>query len=261
MPKLGTRMKTIVLAGGVTAMIAAPFAFATGEGQPARGGARNPSNNQSLNYTRETEIIANVDSYGTRQSNKSNNGGGAVYGCRSRAGGTPRNNEPCLRASNLVDGRAFEFNSNSGTEGGAITVGAGGDSRKPFVTNATGVATGLNADEVDGRDGADLLGKTEKAADADKLDGADSADFARKSDLLFARVGAGDTVSGRGAVSATTVGNTTTVTFSQDVNNCSFTATDNEGAPQPLSAVSTGARTVDVTGTADPRPFHLQVIC
>ena len=113
-----------------------------------RGGARNPSSDARRAYTKETEIIANVSTYGTRQSNKSNNGGGAVYGCRSAAGGTPKGNEPCVRASNLADGRAFEFNANGGTEVGAIT---GPATAAPFTTTATGVATGLNADKVDGK--------------------------------------------------------------------------------------------------------------
>ena len=38
----------------------------------------------------------------------------------------------------------------------SITVGAGGDAKKPFTTNATGVATGLNADRVDGVEAAAL---------------------------------------------------------------------------------------------------------
>ena len=39
---------------------------------------------------------------------------------------------------------------------GLITVGGGGDAKKPFTTNATGVATGLNADRVDGADASAL---------------------------------------------------------------------------------------------------------
>ena len=73
-----------------------------GEGRDAKLGKRNPS---SGSLTRETQIIANNGSYGTRQSNKRNGeGGGAIYGCRSNAG-----KEPCVRANNLKGGRAFEF--------------------------------------------------------------------------------------------------------------------------------------------------------
>ena len=89
-------------------------AYATGEGDPILGGERNPSNNPSQALTKETQIIANLSGYGTRQSNKSNNGGGAIYGCRSQPGGTPTGNEPCIRASNLLNGLAFEFVNNGG---------------------------------------------------------------------------------------------------------------------------------------------------
>ncbi len=116
--------------------------------------------------TQETQIISNVGAtnaptggFSTRQSNLSSTGGGAIYGCRSTAGGTaatPPTN-PCIRANNLSSGYAFEFNSANGLSAGLITVGKGGDSAKPFTTNATGVATGLNADRVDGQSADDLL--------------------------------------------------------------------------------------------------------
>jgi hypothetical protein len=152
-----SRMRTFVVLTAL-AVVGAPVAIsaATGEGSPLRGGARNPSNNASKSYTRETQIIANTSSYGTRQSNKSDNGGGVVYGCRSKAGGTAAGNEPCVRANNLNDGLAFELQASNGNLGGTITVGAGGDDRKPLTTNATGVATGLNADRVDGAEAAAL---------------------------------------------------------------------------------------------------------
>jgi len=99
--------KTVWLAASamVLAICVAPFALAAGENTPVKGGARNPSPNASQAYTKETQIIANTSTYGTRQSNKSDNGGGAIYGCRSKAGGSPKANEPCVRASNLADGR------------------------------------------------------------------------------------------------------------------------------------------------------------
>ena len=55
------------------------------------------------------------------------------------AGGTERGNEPCVRASNLADGRAFEFESSGGPEVGVIRSGT--PNAAPFTTNATGVAT------------------------------------------------------------------------------------------------------------------------
>ena len=84
----------IIAGAALLAVCVAPFALAAGEGRPITGGARNPSSNASQSYTRETQIIANNSTYGTRQSNKSDNGGGAIYGCRSKVGGTPKGNEP-----------------------------------------------------------------------------------------------------------------------------------------------------------------------
>jgi hypothetical protein len=117
-------------------------------GDPLREGVRNGTT------TRETRVIGDIDNrYTTRQSNKSGTGGGAIYGCRSTAALTTK---PCIRANNLSTGRAFEFSTVSGLLGGIISVGGGGDTRRPFTTNATGVATGLNADRVDGLEAAQL---------------------------------------------------------------------------------------------------------
>ena len=67
----------------------------------------------------------------------------------------------CLRASNLSNGRAFSFATNSGTEVGRID---GPSTAAPFTTNATGVATGLNADKVDGKDADDIAARTRRRA-------------------------------------------------------------------------------------------------
>jgi hypothetical protein len=126
-----TRTRHVVLATGILVLGIAPF-----------GGAA----------TKETEIISNNSGgYATRQSNKSTSGGAAIYGCRTTPG-----TKPCLRVNNLSTGFAFEFNANGAQSAGLITVGSGGDAKRPFTTNATGVATGLNADRVDGADAAAL---------------------------------------------------------------------------------------------------------
>ena len=132
-------------------------AYATGEGKPLLGGTRNPGSDTSKSLTKETGIIASTSTYGTRQSNKSSNGGGAIYGCRSGAGGSAANNEPCIRANNLSTGSAFEF-ATTGTVGGLITTGNA--SGRPFTTNATGVATGLNADRVDSLDADQIVAQS-----------------------------------------------------------------------------------------------------
>ena len=99
--------------------------------------------------------------YVTRQSNTqtgSKAGGGAIYGCRGAAGGSASGSAPCLRASNLAAGFAFEF-AGEGDVVGQISVGDGktaNSKAKPFTTNATGVATGLNADQVDGKSASDI---------------------------------------------------------------------------------------------------------
>jgi hypothetical protein len=146
--------RKLLLAGSFAlALVVTPLAIAAGEGDPLLGGTRNPSPDERRELSRETEIIANTSTYGTRQSNKSDNGGGAIYGCRSGAGGTAAGNEPCLRANNLSAGRAFEFSSD-GAQVGRIE--AANAASKPFTTNATGVADGREAVEAaEGPLGAD----------------------------------------------------------------------------------------------------------
>jgi hypothetical protein len=230
----------------LVALMVAPFAGAFGEGNNVRGGSRNPSPDARRAYTKETEIIANVSTYGTRQSNKSNNGGGAVYGCRSATGGTPKGNEPCLRASNLTNGRAFEFNANGGTEVGAIT---GPATAAPFTTTAKGVATGLNADQVDGKS-------------ADEITAAAQAKFATVSD-------AGALGDKRGATAAArSAAGVYSVTFDSDVSKCARTVSINGDAAGAATSTSTGATTVAVhtfdllpAVAAADRSFHLVVTC
>jgi len=228
----------------LVALMVAPFAGAFGEGNNVRGGSRNPSPDARRAYTKETEIIANVSTYGTRQSNKSTNGGGAVYGCRSATGGTPKGNEPCLRASNLTNGRAFEFNANGGTEVGAIT---GPATAAPFTTTAKGVATGLNADQVDGKS-------------ADEITAAAQAKFATVSD-------AGALGDKRGATAAaTSAPGVYSVTFDADVSKCARTVSINGDDAGVATTTATSATTVAVhtyalTGAPTPRAFHLVVTC
>ena len=229
----------LILAIGVPSV-----AVGFGEGRDARLGKRTPS---SGSLSAETQIIASNGSYGTRQSNKRNGeGGGAIYGCRSSPG-----KEPCVRANNLKDGRAFEFVT-AGKEAGLIQVGD--VTAPPFSTNATG--------KVANRD-------------SDKLDGKDSTEFANAGDLAFASVKADGTfVAGRGATASAkntpATDNSYTVTFNKDVSKCSFTA----GAVGASSDVGGFGATVgqqptqvivDEPNDAGPanagRDFHLQVIC
>jgi hypothetical protein len=234
----------ILAAALLVALMVAPFAGAFGEGNSVRGGSRNPSPDTRRAYTKETEIIANVNTYCTRQSNKSNNGGGAVYGCRSQTGGTPKGNEPCVRASNLANGRAFEFNANGGTEVGAIT---GPATAAPFTTTAKGVATGLNADQVDGKS-------------ADEITAAALARFANVS-------GAGALGDQRGATAAArSAAGVYSVDFNADVSKCARTVSVTGDAAGVATSTATDADTVavhtfDMAGAAEDHPFDLVVTC
>ncbi len=227
-----------ILVGALALAIGIPsVAVGFGEGRSLLLGKRNPSPNASRALNSETEIIASNGSYGTRQSNKRNgDGGGAIYGCRSDTG-----REPCIRSNNLKTGRAFEFQT-AGKEAGRIQVGD--VSGAPFTTNATGTATGLNADKVDGKE---------------------AADFANAGDFLTARVGAnGALAGGRGATaSAIEVGpDTYRVTFGRDVSQCTYTATPNGATSGQTLAVQAGGNPANVRVDADsPTAFHLQVIC
>ncbi|HKG63003.1 MAG TPA: hypothetical protein VKB28_02960 [Solirubrobacteraceae bacterium] len=236
-----------VIAAALILAIGVPSAaVGFGEGRDAKLGKRNPS---SGSLTRETQIIANNGSYGTRQSNKRNGeGGGAIYGCRSEAG-----KEPCVRANNLKGGRAFEF-ATVGKEAGFIQVGD--TSAPPFSTNATGKVTNL---------------------DADKVDGKSSEEFASAGDLGFASVKADGTfVAGRGATASALSNaeqNTYTVTFNKDVSKCSFTAnalgvsSANGFGVEPVAGAVTQVRVDQQDDDAGPPPvdrgrdFHLQAIC
>lgn len=239
--------KWALLSSIALALIIAPFAVA-GDGDVMRVGAGNSSN------TAETRIIGqNVSTYATRQSNnKEGDGGSATYGCRSSIA-----NEPCLFVFSLRTARAFEFRSR-GNEGGRILVS--GDktnprNNRPFTTNATGVATGLNADEVDGVSANQLQTRSPIAA--------------------VSATGVLDATRSRGVASVTkgTAGNYV-VNFSSSVAACAYTATEttitDAGAVgvEFVDADTLNVRTrkgggADGTGPSDPtdRPFHLVVTC
>jgi hypothetical protein len=259
------RTRSVIAATGVLVICIAPFAAAR-TGQPLREGVRNGTT------TSETQIISNIGSttattggYSTRQSNLSSSGGGAVYGCRSQAGGSaaqPRPQNPCVRANNLSTGYAFEFNASRGTIAGLISVGAGGDAAKPFITNATGVAIGLNADRVDGKHAEDIAKDAVTAAQALKP---------------FAQVTVGGTAGATRGVEANGVSNnpagagTYTVVFTGDLSACALTGTITGTDPGQItvtptvaankSTTSVDVRTFNGAGTATDRPFHLSANC
>jgi hypothetical protein len=162
----------LIIALVASIVLVAPLAVA-GTGDTIREGVRNPSGGGAA--SKETQIIARTakDTYGTRQSNLGA-GGGAIYGCRSSldassaaAIGDPAKSTPCVRVNNLRGGKAFDFQTNTGRLIGVLQAGSSLSTPKPdvapFITNATGVAVGLNADRVDGLNAADIIAQAAAA--------------------------------------------------------------------------------------------------
>jgi hypothetical protein len=190
----------------------------------------------------------------SRQSNKSDSGGGAIYGCRARAG-----TEACGAAhnQNTRDALRFQATTNSATIG-QLRFGVDMNrpvDKPPFATNGTGLVKNLNADRVDGKS---------------------AEDFVEKGTLLFAMVAAdgaitatrGVPANGRATVADAGADVTVTVPFSGDVSKCAPTASQTaevaSGTTAPLLvAPGTNPATVVVTqrGTDAASPFSLQVIC
>jgi hypothetical protein len=248
------RTRSVLAATAILVVGVSPFAVAK-TGDLLREGKRNGT------ATRETQFIARIGhssgptgGYATRQSNLSSTGGGAIYGCRASAAST---SDPCLRASNLADGRAFELATQKGAVAGVITAGSGGDTTKPFITNATGVATGLNADRVDSKSADDIV-----------------ADAQAKN--LFAQVTSGGTGAETRGVPAGGVTNpaglgTYAVVFAGDLTKCSLSATVTGTAAGQVTVSPTVAadkkttsvdvRTFDGVGVAADRAFDLTAVC
>ncbi|MEY2516230.1 MAG: hypothetical protein QOJ89_3588 [bacterium] len=254
----GPRTRSVLLATGLLVVGIAPFGIAA-TGDSLREGRRNGTT------VRETEIVSNIKSttalkggYSTRQSNLSDSGGGAIYGCRSQAGGsraTPTPQNPCIRANNLSQGLAFEFNAANGDTVGAITAGAGGDAKKPFTTNATGVATGLNADRVDNLD-ADAIVTQARAGLVQPFVQVSSTGTPGQSRGLVGNV---EHIQNSGLYG---------VTFAGDLTKCAVSATLTDALgeiaalPAPAGAnTAIAVRTGNSAGGIADRSFHLSVTC
>ena len=143
------RTRSVAVATGILVLGLAPLGVAK-TGDALREGQRNGT------ASKETQVFSRINAveqgrggYGVRVSNFSRSGGALFSGCYANLTVTGQPHA-CLRAENLRGGLAFKFDANRGNVAGEITVGGGGDSKKPFTTNATGLATGLNADRVDG---------------------------------------------------------------------------------------------------------------
>ena len=149
--------KYLVISSLILALLAAPIALAA-NGDPMTAGGR-------TTFTKITRVLGDSTTYATQQSNLHNGDGGAArYGCRSSAV-----NEFCLLSKNTGGGGSFRFQSLNSLLGGSIEVnppqGKTAADAKPFTTNAHGVATGLNADQVDGMSADDIV-KAAKGSEA-----------------------------------------------------------------------------------------------
>jgi hypothetical protein len=157
-------VRWVLIGMGVATMAGSPLAIgaALGKGKDTvrvslAAGARNPARGVLLSSTR---IIARTNDEAVKVSNSGPSGGAGLFSCASVAGGSAANREPCIEAENRASGSAFEFRFR-GPLGGAFIIGNNLDrlfpAVKPFVTNATGVATGLNADRVDGLHAQEII--------------------------------------------------------------------------------------------------------
>ena len=234
------------------ALVISPFAVAQTTG--LIGGKRNP---RSGAFTGETQVIANNSTWGMRYSNRAQGGGGgALLGCRSQPGGTPQKHYPCMRSRNVGTGLAFEIVT-GGALGGTISA-KGGANAKPFTTDATGVATGLNAERVGSQTPAQLTSAAVNAV---------------QGTMSFARVFESGTVGAtRGVASVARIAlGSYNVIFQNNVANCALTATQSAAGTQVGAVgVQLGSdnRTVTVStlsGGAAPvagdRAFYITAVC
>ncbi|HST54417.1 MAG TPA: hypothetical protein VLJ42_00795 [Solirubrobacteraceae bacterium] len=240
-------MRIAVVGGVLLAVVGAPLALGAGEGGTIRGGSRNPSFDQSQQYRSETQIIADNSTYGTRQSNKGS-GGGAIYGCRSVS-----SSPACISSVNLNTGNAFSF-STDGKVGGVILLHD--KTGAPLTTNATGVATGFNANFLQGKQASDFVPASQASS------------FAQTGQLLFAVVSqAGALTANRGATGAAQTGaQAYTVTFNANISKCAITASPLGQALTTgsigVAAESANPNIVDVSAPSVlAQGFNVQVMC
>lgn len=237
------RVMTVGAAAVVAGAIAAPLATGANEGSTLKGGQRNGT------FSSETKVIANNGAFGTRQSNLGA-GGGAIYGCRAANAG-----RGCVEASNLNNGQAFNFRFR-GPVGGTINTNASTpearDQAKPFTTNATGVATGLNADRVDGLDAQQIVDQA----------------VAKAQPKIAVVQADGQATNARGITSTREAEGQYLIKADADISKCAPTATAYQAganganvALEPVDATQFRVHTQTNTGTAADRQFSLAINC
>ncbi|MHB2001605.1 MAG: hypothetical protein ACYCSI_15695 [Solirubrobacteraceae bacterium] len=258
-PLSGSSGRASPIAGAAIAVGVAPAALAAGPSAKAAaahgkgvlvGGIHNPAHSA---FSRTTGLFGNTNGWVMRLKNQGN-GGGQTVECKAATGGA------CLESSNGSTGFAFDFKSGGATGG---TIQLSNPAGAPFTTNARGVATGLNANYLQGQeasmfqlaskpaaDSEKLGGKpageyqlaSKPAGDSEKLGGKPASEFVTTAQVMFATVGGEKLESTRGATGLTRSGSTYTVVFGSNVSKCAYTA-----SPQG-TALESGALGVGPTG-------------
>jgi hypothetical protein len=270
------RRRHAVIAVGVCILVAVPVAFAAGEGRPFTIGKRNPT---SGSVTRESQVIANIDKdqggsgkntggFSTRQSNLSESGGGAIYGCRATAG-----NEACIASNNLANGDAFRFQvGTNAPEGGIIRFGTDLKTlvnKPPFVTNGTGVVANLNAQRVGSMTPQQIESAATTAAHTDAVKTANAAvNTALSKAQVNGTTGNGSHLRGVTSTSRASAG-VYNVVFAHDVSSCAITATlrgpDAGSITTQPTPVGTDVNVFTYNAAAPPTAtdgdFHITAIC
>jgi hypothetical protein len=245
--------KYLVLSSLILALLVSPFALAA-DGDPIRAGGR-------TTFTSITRVLGDSTAYATQQSNLRNGDGGAArYGCRSAAG-----KEFCLLSKNTGGGGAFRFQAQKSLLGGSIEVvppaGKTANDAKPFTTNAHGVATGLNADQVDGMNATDIVKAAQTGAFSAyaRIAGDGKTDATRTSGVTDTNVvhttGGVYCFTGLKAQPQTATANLDGVPGETSID----TTTSAPGAAcNNATGIQLIVRTYDSTGTLADKPFYVQ---
>ncbi len=144
----------LVVASVLLALLVSPFALAAGEGNPLRAACATPARTRASRSRARPRSSPTPARTAPASPTSPTTAAARSTAAARRPAARATDNEPCIRANNLADGRAFEFE----TDGTARRHASRRATRRPaapFTTNATGVATGLNADRVDGKNAED----------------------------------------------------------------------------------------------------------
>jgi hypothetical protein len=202
-----------VLAAVVIAVVAAPFAVAAGKGS----------------------FTAKDSRYTVLARNTNNGDGGALAAACTSNANTPNNaHEPCLNMVNKGTGYAAAFRTR-GVQGFRLQTSGSGVAT-PFILdkNATGKVTYFNADQVDGKDSTEIGREPWALVDGTAAAPALTRDYRVAAVTRTAGSPAGDY----------------TLTFEDDVNNCSYQVTPaNAGTSRTVAAVPVAGQNKQVRVT------------